>query len=248
MDGVLMGRVPDYLIIGAQRSGTTSLYRYLALNSPTIPVTKHKELHYFDWKYHKCDAWYLKHFIRKAGAFMGECSPFYLYCYATPYRVWRLAPEAKLVVILRNPVDRAYSNYWHIVGKGRESLSFPAALDQETARKDSYGEKALRNWVYLDCGKYVEQLLRWFVHFPCGQFHIGFSEDFYKNTEVYLQDVLAFLGQPSNSTFQFPKVYNKKKYPPMAASLRKELVAYYEPYNAQLEGVLGRKVPKEWHQ
>src|SRR5437879_9845243 len=124
--------LPDFIIIGTQRGGTTSLYSYLA-SHPSVGPASTKEVHFFDNKYTKGLAWYRAHFpsaiekyyaehIQKRKFITGESSPYYLFHPHVPKRVAKDVPHAKFIVLLRNPVDRAYSQYNHAVDGGRETV------------------------------------------------------------------------------------------------------------------------------
>jgi hypothetical protein len=177
--------LPDFVIIGGQRCGTTSLYNYL-LEHPCVAGSFAKEVHYFDDNYSKGDTWYRAHFvtnleaekIREAkGYFMtGEATPYYLFHPLVPERFVELLPKCKPIVLLRNPVDRAYSHYNMEVRKEREPLSFEKALASEEKRLEGETEallsgKALtsynhRRFTYRARGLYYDQLERWASRIP----------------------------------------------------------------------------------
>src|SRR5207248_7427804 len=136
--------LPDFLIIGTQRGGTTSLYRYLKAH-PCIGATSNKDLHFFDRRFHKGLSWYRSHFptklekayaeqLRRLTLVTGEASPSYLFHPHAPKRVAQVLPHVKLIVLLRNPVSRAYSQYHHAVELGFETLSFAEAIEAEEER------------------------------------------------------------------------------------------------------------------
>ena len=129
--------LPSVLIIGAQKGGTTSLFSYL-VQHPDVLAPLTKEIHYFDLQYDREDKWYRGHFPfarrLERGAVTIDASPYYLPHPLVPARAAQLVPEAKLVAVLRDPVDRALSHYHHEVRAGRESLSFADAIDQEAER------------------------------------------------------------------------------------------------------------------
>src|SRR5437764_5111475 len=123
--------LPDFLIIGTQRGGTTSLYHYLKTH-PCVQLANTKDTHFFDKKFNKGLSWYRGHFPTRLGKYYtqrvrqqpfvtGEASPSYLFHPHAPGRVAQLLPSARLIVLLRNPVDRAYSQYFHAVKLGHES-------------------------------------------------------------------------------------------------------------------------------
>ena len=129
--------LPDFLISGAQRGGTTSLYNYLQAH-PCFELPTTKELHFFDRKFHRGLAWYRAHFptylekcfaqrIQGRAFLTGEATPNYLFHPLVSRRVAEVLPRVKLIVLLRNPVDRAFSHYHHILDLGYEHLPFAEA-------------------------------------------------------------------------------------------------------------------------
>ena len=132
---------PDFVIIGAQKSGTTSLYDFI-VKHPAIESAAKKELHYFSWFYACGDKWYRSNFPTNLSSsrfykdvgqklLTGEASPTYLFYPMVPGRMVKALPNVKLIVILRNPVDRAYSHYNHNIRHKHETLSFEKALERE---------------------------------------------------------------------------------------------------------------------
>src|SRR5262249_28187228 len=156
-----------------------------------------KEVSFFDRHYARGEAWYRGHFPnalrrraveRRTGAvpLAGEASPSYVFHPFAPERVAKLVPDVRLVVLVRNPVDRALSHYHHEVALGRESLSFEDAVEQEDGRMrgeldrmrdPSYFSHAWWNYTYLARGRYAEQLERWLTVFPRERLLIVPSED-----------------------------------------------------------------------
>lgn len=255
--------LPDFIIIGTQRGGTTSLYSYLA-SHPAIGPASTKEVHFFDIKFPKGMTWYRAHFpsvlekyyaerVQGHPFITGESSPYYLFHPHVPKRVVKSVPHAKLIVLLRNPVDRAYSQYSHEVDGGRETLStFEEAIDHEEERVKNEREKLFRDEYYvsehhrhhsyLAKGIYVDQLLNWMNYFPREQFLILRSEDFYANPAEKLRQTLDFLNVPQTtltSTEQEFKQYNNKTFTKMNPDTRKRLVAYFKPHNERLYDFLG---------
>ena len=115
--------LPDFVIIGAQKSGTSSLYDFVVQHPAILPAAK-KELHYFSLGYKKGEYWYRLRFPIRASQKLlsGEASPIYLFYPMVPGRMKKLLPDVKLIVILRNPVDRAYSHYHDTKRKKRETV------------------------------------------------------------------------------------------------------------------------------
>jgi len=251
--------LPDFLIIGAARSGTTSLYEYLTQHPSVIPAVG-KEVYFFDKKFDKGINWYKSFFPTKISksrlesklkrnCITGEATPRYLYHPHTPKRVFDLIPNVKLIVLLRNPIDRTYSHYQMISGSDKEDLSFEEAIEEEENRiaddmkkmetnENFYSVNFYRK-SYLTRGIYVDQLKRWFEYFPREQFLILKSEDFYSKTPEVYQQVLDFLGLSKFELNSF-KVHRVGKHSAISAETRKKLADYFRPYNEQLYQLLGR--------
>jgi len=254
--------LPDFLIIGTQRGGTTSLYHYLEAHPGIAPATT-KEIHFFDRRVNKGLVWYRGHFptsiekyyverIQRRAFVTGEASPSYLFHPHAPKRIAKALPQTKLIVLLRNPIDRAYSQYYHSLELGYETLPFEEAIEGEeerTARerekilKDkSYESYAYKHLSYLTRGIYVDQLRVWMELFPREQFLILKSEDFYADPAASLKQVLNFLNLPEMDTQvrkKEYKQYNNTTYSKMDPALRKRLVEYFKPHNARLYDFLG---------
>ncbi|GAC1378897.1 MAG: hypothetical protein NVSMB33_03620 [Ktedonobacteraceae bacterium] len=266
--------LPDFLIIGAQRCGTTSLYYYLT-EQPYIFPASIKEVHFFDDRFMKGINWYRAQFptsvqkywnerISKHGFLTGEASPSYLLHPHAPKRIAEALPAVKLIVLLRNPVDRAYSHYWLRTTLGDENLSFEDAISAEQERIAAEQEQVLtdenrrdtyRRFSYLTRGIYVDQLKRWMGYYPKEQFLILRSEDLYSNPAKVTGQTLEFLGV-AGQEIELRKEYRqyrlarktgyleKKKPPQMESHVRKYLSDYFKPHNARLNEYLGRNF--EW--
>jgi len=262
--------LPDFLIIGTQRGGTTSLYNYL-MGRPGVGPAAVKELHFFDKKFHKGSTWYRAHFptgiqkyafelTRKHHFVTGEASAYYLFHPHAPRRIAQLLPDAKLIVLLRNPIDRAYSQYNFEVDLGRESLSFEDAVAAEEERIGKERERILADeryvsfdhsrYSYLARGVYVDQLRTWMGFFPREQFLLLRSEDFYADPASALEQVSQFLQLAPLETHERTKHYrqhnyNNTPYSQMDPATRKHLIAYFEPHNRRLSSFLGMTF--EWN-
>ncbi len=119
-------RLPDFIILGAQRAGTSSLYYYLSQHPQILPAVR-KELHFFDDHYRRGLGWYRSQFPTRGarGTITGEATPYYLSHPHAPARIQRLLPQARLIVLLRNPVERAISHYFFEVSHQREVVAHP---------------------------------------------------------------------------------------------------------------------------
>jgi hypothetical protein len=251
--------LPDFVIIGAQKAGTSSLYHYLTAHPDVAPAAR-KEVHYFDWAYKRGTNWYRSNFplsIYQTGfqAFkgrrlvVGEASPYYLFHPHVPGRLKALLPDAKLIVLLRDPVERTLSAYQHQVRKGREPLSLVEALDREGERIDAettrllaepmYNSEAHRNYSYLARGHYAEQLSAWFSVFPRERFLVLHSQDFFDDTTRVFLQVQEFLGLACWHPAEYRR-FNAAEYEALDPAVRQRLVDYFAPHNARLYDLLGR--------
>ena len=249
-----MRGLPSGVIIGAQRSGTTSLFNYLIQHPDLLPPLG-KELHYFDFHYHRGVRWYRGRFpytsqLRR-GSLTIEASPYYLIHPLVPGRVAALLPEVKLIAVLRNPVDRALSHYQHEVRDRRESLSFEEAVDREPERiageeerlerEPGYYSYAHHRYSYIRRGHYVEQLRRWVRHFPRSQLLILQSERLFRDPVATTARVHEFLGLRPHPLAKYERFLQGSYDREMPPQLRKRLAAYFEPHNRELYQWLGEE-------
>lgn len=251
--------LPDFLIIGAQKGGTTSLYNYLIQHPGVTPALK-KEVHFFDNNFARGARWYKSHFPRRsevhdagaAGAtrlLTGESSPYYLFHPLAPERAFETVPATKLIVMLRHPVERALSHHQHNVRKRDEALPFSEALEQEEERLAGEEQRLIRgevsrsrrhqNFSYRARGAYLDQLERWTRFFRREQLLVLSSEAFYRNTQTSLNDVTDFLDLPRFIWKSYERHNSGGGYKRMDALLRQQLLAHFEPHNRRLEDYLG---------
>jgi len=245
--------LPDAVILGAQKSGTSSLHYYLAQH-PGVVAPLRKEVHYFDLNHERGEAWYRAHFGRSGEPGLNlDSSPYYLFHPAVPARARALLPQARYVVLFRNPVRRAYSHYWHERDKGRERLGFEEAIAAEEARLGDAERRlaagtlarseAHQHCSYLARGRYVEQLERWFAVIPREQFLVLRFEDMVANPLATLNRTLGFLGLPPIDSVRL-EARNTRRYEPLAPATAERLDEYFQPYNRRLEALLG--LPMGW--
>jgi Sulfotransferase domain len=250
--------LPDFLILGAQKAGTTALYAYLR-EHPALTGPAWKEVSFFDRHFWRGEAWYRGNFPNKlylravrarAGvdAIVGEASPSYVFHPQAPERVAAFAPAARLIVLVRNPVDRALSHYHHEVALGREPLPFEQALDDEAIRMEGelermrdprYFSHAWWNFTYQGRGRYAEQLERWLEHFPHEQLLVIPSEDLLQRPRETYAHVLDFLGAPPHELAAYPRIF-EREYPPMEPATRDRLREHFAEPNRRLYKLLGR--------
>lgn len=261
------GRVlPDFIVIGAAKSGTTSLYASLIEHPFVVPCSttnayfsNTKEVRYFDYNFGRGRDWYRSHFPleREREAFAqehgrpfltGEASPSYISFGRAAQRVRDLVPQAKLIAVLRNPVDRAYSQFQLSRREGLEDLdSFEEAarleadrLRPELARMaadPTYASWRFGKWSYLARSRYAEQLERWLEHFSREQFLFLKAEDLFAEPARTLDTVYDFLGLPAHA-LELPHL-NQSQYDGMPANLRDQFNDYFRPYNERLYELVG---------
>jgi hypothetical protein len=244
---------PTFLIIGAQKCGTTSLFYYLSQH-PQLNLPEIKEIHFFDLAYESGIEWYYRSFPKNPFLhykLTGEASPYYLFHPLVPERVFKHLPKIKIIVLLRNPVDRAYSQYNHQRKLGNELIqSFEEAIINEESRISEEEEKlnlgilneslAFRRYSYLKRGHYSVQIERWLQFFPMSQMLFIKSEDFFENPKIVLYEVYDFLKirriLPQKLTPQ-----NSNDYPKIAGDTRENLRKFFEVDSKKLKGLLGEK-------
>jgi hypothetical protein len=265
---VLAGRLtsaarvlPDFLITGGQRCGTTSMYRALSAHPAVLKPVLHKGVHYFDTGYHHGPAWYRAHFpLRRTARLMEretgvrprvfESAPYYLCHPLAADRIARDLPGVRLIVLLRDPVERAYSAHAHELARGFETEpSFERALELEEERLAGEAEKIIadpayhshghQHHAYLDRGRYIDYLERLEKLFGRDRLHVVDSHQFFADPEPVYDGVLGFLGLPHTGYPPF-KRHNARERSPMAPALRARLRAHFEPYDARLADWLGR--------
>jgi hypothetical protein len=246
-DGSATGALPDFLVIGGKKCGTTFLYHLLGRH-PHVELAASKELHYFDALYEQEDTeWYRRCFPTprwKDGhrTITGEATP-YMANLRVPERVARVVPRARLIALLRNPVDRAYSDYQQVVSKGREPRSFEEAIGLE-GEAGAQETRPLDDSEYLSRGVYVDQLLRWSEYFRREQILVLKSEDFFEDPVETLKQVLDFLDlpewEPEAPVIQPPEPRRKRdkrntrEYEGLGQVTRRRLEEYFEPHNKRL--------------
>jgi len=252
---------PTFLVIGAQKAGTTSLHRYL-VEHPFVLCATPKEVHFFNVEYHRGEAWYLAHFPLKVRARaprrrygvqpeVGEVTPAYLFHPRVPERVHAFEPRMKLVAVLRDPVERAYSQYQMQVRRAGETLSFDDALaleevevplELERIRDDPrYVSPSGLRRSYVARGRYAEQIERWLDLFRLEQLFVLTSEELLRDPADAMSRVAAFLGVPDWRAESYP-LRSAAEYDSMRPETRECLARTFEPHNRRLEELLGREL------
>lgn len=249
--------LPDFLIIGAPRSGSSSLYSYLIQHHSILPC-KIKEPNYFAMYYNRTPSWYRTFFPTKLKKFLcetktksrvvtGEASTQYYWHPHVPKRVKKLIPNTKIIILLRNPIKRSYSQYEMEVRHGNEKLSFEDAIRNEKSRISNEIEKMQRDedyfsskytmYAYLEKSIYVNYIKNWLKYFRKDQFLFLKSEIFFQETESVLEKTFQFLNLPSHKFSDF-KILRKGNYQPIKKETQLSLVDYFKPYNEELYSLI----------
>lgn len=256
--------LPDYLIIGSKRGGTTSLYNYL-LRHPGVmrmfPASRDlKSTDYF-FRRGRSQAWYRSHFPtvgerRRAQARLGyapvcgEASPYYCWDPRVAAFAREVAPEVKSILLLRDPVRRAWSHYQERVQNGVEPLGFADALraeedrlagERERMSADSTYYSTSFDWYgYRGRGEYLPQIENWLAHFPRSQLLLLRSEDLYSDTQATFDRVCEYLGLPT-ITMPTTKTFNAtwRTSDPVPPEARALLAESFEVPNARLSEFTG---------
>jgi hypothetical protein len=253
-------RLPDYIIAGAQKSGTTSLWAYLS-EHPNVDPPIEKEVNFFDRNYHRGMNWYRMHFplrrpdhsFEAAGAriITGEATPNYLFHQRALERISQDLPEVNVIILLRNPVDRAFSHYQLKRKRRQETRSFEEAIDAEAERlatdhqrniadPDGYARMHDR-YTYLARGLYFDQIDRCRRLFPTERMLILESGSFFKDTAQVFDQVCDFLALPRWQPAQFGNRYPGRYGERIHLATRRRLVEYFAPHNARLYAQLGTR-------
>jgi hypothetical protein len=242
--------LPHFLIIGTQKGGTTSLFSYLSQH-PDVVEPIQKEVHFFTRTFHRGMRFYRAHFpATKPGQVTGEATPYYLYHPRVPERVAAELPGARMIALLRDPADRAYSHYWHSRRYGRETATFEEAIAREREvipreherilADDTYVSPSHQHWSYLARGHYAEQIRSWRRYFGPEQLLLLRSEDLFSDPATVCRNVLEFLGLRHHAFDGF-EVMNAQRYPaPLRPETEQFLHDYYAPHIADLERETGR--------
>ena len=253
--------LPDFIIFGVSRSGTTSLYQYLAQH-PNIEPCVVKEPRYFDMYYERGINWYKMNFPSSWQKFVftkfkhkkfvtGEASGAYLQNPHTPKRIHKLNPDMKLILLLRNPVDRAFSHYKRKVKNGTEKLSFEEVIEQEQSRIEGEQEKMkndekyyssiYHSLAYLTTGMYAKRLKRWLKYFSMKQILVLENGEFLEDPEKIYNQAIKFLDLPKWKLSKYKKFSKQQLSMDMNPKTRERLLEYCKPFNEELYSIIGRK-------
>ncbi len=257
---------PDYLVIGAKRGGTTSMAKWLLAHPDVAPLFPSRETrkgtYYFDVNYGRGEGWYKSHFPTKASlqlqarhkgrpVLVGEATPYYLHSLHAAERAFQAAPKAKIIALLRDPVDRAFSHWTERTRNKVETLAFEEALAAEPDRLEGeearmladpgYVSFAHQHFSYIDQGRYVHGIKRWLDVFPQDQVLVLRSEDMYADPGKIYGQTLEFLGLPEYEPAAF-SVWNMKPKDPVSPEATALLKAALAEDTVRLEALLGREM------
>lgn len=255
---------PSFVVVGGQRCGTTSIFKALSEHPQILRPPVEKGIDYFTLNYYRNMDWYRGHFpiarlaerrtARYGAAVAFEACTYYLF---HPFALERMAkdmPNVKIVVMLRDPVERAFSAYKHEFARGFETAdTFEVALELEDERlagevermKDdlTYESFPHRHHAYRRRGQYAEQVARAFKYFPRSQIHILESESFFAEPAKEYQQLLSFIGLDRYMPDRFDQ-HNARPSAPMPGATREMLERHYAPHDEELTKLLGR--PLGW--
>ncbi|MEL6441752.1 MAG: sulfotransferase [Cyanobacteria bacterium J06621_8] len=254
------GKMPDFLIIGAAKSGTTSLYRYLE-EHPQVYMSRVKEPQFFAFEDQQINFQgpgdmerinncyipdlesYQTLFHEAQGKIAGEASTWYLYSSKAAKNINKYLPNVKIIAVLRNPVDRAYSSFLHLAGEGSESFNFTQGLKAEQKRIEK--NYALL-WHYTQAGFYSEQIKRYFQVFTQNQIKIYLYDDLVANPINVIQDVYQFIGVDSKFIPNTHKKYNVSGIPKSKTLDR--LLFTSNPIKSLFKPLVSKKIRKKIQQ
>lgn len=245
--------LPNFIIIGAQKSGTTSLYYYL-IQHPSIVSAVKKEVHFFDFNYHKRINWYKGQFVSifyklyhqivlRKKFITGEASPDYLFHRDVPKRIYKLLPNVKIFILLRNPIDRAYSHYNMHLKLKKHNLRFEEVLTKELnlfknlndlPKNVDFDSFQIRTFTILLRGIYIEQILNWLKYFPRKNMMIIESDEFFTNTRNVMKNAFKFLRVKNIQNIVKKKFMVGSYKNKIDSSVRENLRKFYKQYNNRL--------------
>jgi hypothetical protein len=211
-------------------------------------------VHYFDVNYARGEDWYRGHFpLRRGSRLAFESAGYYMHHPLAPGRIAADLPEVKLIALLRDPVERAYSAHKHELARGYETeASFERALALEPERlageadrirnEPGYLSHSHRHHSYLDRGHYAEQLDVLFTLFGRDRVHVAFAEDFFGEPEPCYDAIVDFLGLSRWRPSAFER-HNARPGSPLSPELQARLSDHFAPHDEKLAALLGEVPP-----
>jgi hypothetical protein len=252
--------LPAFLISGAQRCGTTSMYKTLTTHPQVLPAVLHKGVHYFDTSYPRGLDWYRGHFptLRAAAraaedaggpGITGESSPYYMFQPLSGRRIADDLPDARMIILLRDPVERAYSAFTHESARGFETETFERALELEDSRLEGEEERLIadpsyvsfdhQHHAYVRRGRYVDQLQRLEKEIGRDRLLVIDSGDLFADPAPVFAGVCEFLGLAPWQPPSFDQ-HNARPRSDMDEGLRRKLTQRFEDADERLGAWLGR--------
>lgn len=247
--------LPNFIIIGAPKTGTTSLFRYLERH-PKVHMPYKKEIRFFGLNFARGLRWYRSFFPRvrqlaQTGSQTRESSPAMLAHPLAAQRVQSVLPKIKLIAMLRDPVERAFSEYKMNLNSGLETSGFAEAIEQDEKRIAAIKQRLrageaqagfdYMNYGYLYKGLYAQHLRPWFDRFDPGQIMLIRSENFFTDPAKIYAETLDFLGLGQHALNEY-QAYNPSHLDDLElpGPLRERLAAYFAPHNQELAELTGR--------
>lgn len=251
--------LPTMLIVGGQRCGTTTLFKALLEHPGFVGPNLRKGVHYFDLKAERPLDWYRSHFPTRSSierieqrqghrVVVGESSPYYMWHPLGPERIASALPEVRVIALLRDPVDRAYSAHAHELARGFETEPFERALELEDERLAGEEERlrsgavarslAHQHLAYVRRGQYIDQLERLEAALGRERMLVVDSVALWSAPEERWPEVTRFLGLPDHPVSI--ERHNARARSPMDDALRKRLEEHYDPYDERLTEWWGR--------
>jgi hypothetical protein len=251
--------MPSFLLVGAQRAGTTTLHLALRAHPNVVLHRLHKGVNYFDVNYEHGLEWYRAHFPLAAYArartalaghapITGESSGYYMFHPLAAERIGKDLPGVKLIAMVRDPVERAYSAHQHESARGFETEPFERALELEESRlagevermraDTAYQSFSHRHHAYVTRGRYAEQLAQLAQHCGHDNLFVLDADAFFLNPLEHYEQVLSFLSLPSHEQPPLRKT-NARARAPMPDSLRTRLRQQFEEADLALVSFLG---------
>lgn len=251
-----LDRLPDYIIIGASRSGTSSLF-YNLVKHPYIngPLNNVKELHFFDSQHKRGLNWYNNHFPERGENMVHlEATPNYLYILDAPQRAKELMPKTRFIVMLRNPIDRTWSDYWTQSKEFKEVLWHDGYFDKQGGYvyKEAHAQVLMNPRItFVEKSIYVRHLERWFEYFARDNFLILKSEEFFRDEHAAIKKCFEWMKlypikrkKLIYSDIKYDNLFGQpakdKRNPKPSKHIFSWLKEYFEPYNKELHSFLGK--------
>jgi Sulfotransferase domain len=247
--------LPSYFVVGAKRAGTTSFDAYVGAHPNVESPLATKGTRYFDVNFDQGWSWFVRHFplrthidklARRTGVrpIIGDTSPYYCFHPEAMARIADRFPEARLIFLLRNPVERTWSHYNHEVRKGNENLTIHEALDAEDSRLHhpdlTFRAYAHRHYSYLSRSQYAAQIQSILDYFPRDQLLLLKSEDLFERPDEIMAKAFSFLGLRSWTDDElFRRVLKANPFTDIPADVRERLEEYFIAPNQALEDIVG---------